>query len=175
MEKCRKKNKEYRKSREYGNSGKIVVYRYRKGLKAGYTVEAAYLLPLIVFLIWNILYLSFFLYDQSAILQGSYCTALRTERFIGTIEEKTEMAEQKYDHSVKEKVVCGSIYDEKDVTQGAITVNTKLNMYAPAGHFFQSLWRGEQRQRAEKWQPVTFIRNCRKTEDILDLLRAGNE
>ncbi|WWR15827.1 hypothetical protein V1224_15355 [Lachnospiraceae bacterium JLR.KK008] len=143
----------------------------KRKLKAGYTIEAAYLLPLIVFLIWNLLYLSFFLYDQSVMLQGSYCTALRTERLAGTVEEKRELAEKKYEHSVEKKIVCGSAKNEKNVTWGTVTVSTELNMYAPAGQFFQSIWKGKQKQSAQKWQPVTFIRNCRKTKGIWDWLQ----
>ena len=76
------------------------------GLRGSFTIEASLLLPVIIFLIWNILYLSFFLYDQSTVLQGCYCTALRTERMIGTAEEKKIAAEEKYKQAIKQKTAA---------------------------------------------------------------------
>lgn len=155
------------------------MYRFWKGLqkislRGSFTVEASYLLPLIVFLIWNVLYLSFFLYDQSTILQGSYCTALRTERLHGTEEEKRAAAEEKYQDCVRSRIVYGELQEEKTITTGAVTIGTKLTMHAPAGGFLQSSWYGEQLQTAEKWEPVAFIRNCRKAENIWNILQAGD-
>lgn len=147
--------------------------RKRIKWKGSFTVEAAYILPLIVFLIWNIVYLSFFLYNRSTILQGSYCSALRTERLYGTENEKREEAEEKYQLAVEEKTVCGTLTEEKEITNEKVSVRTKLDMQAPGGLFFWSSWHGEERQTAEKFQPVTFIRNCRKTENIWNLLQTG--
>ncbi len=149
--------------------------KLKRVFKAGFTIEASYLLPFIMFLIWNILYLSFFLYDQSTVMQGSYCTALRTERMTGNQREKAAAAEEKYDVAVRKKIVCAEIAEEKEITEGSVIIVTKLNMYSPGGYFFQSLWHGEQKQTVEKWQPVTFIRNCRKVENITDFLRAEDE
>ena len=141
--------------------------------KASFTIEASFILPLIVYLVWNIVYLSFFLYNRSILLQGSYCTALRTERLYGTEDENREEAEAKYRLAVKEKIAGGAIAEEKQVTKNEVTVLSKLDIRAPGEQFFWSNWHGEERQTAEKFQPVTFIRNCRKTENIWNLLQTG--
>lgn len=137
-------------------------------------MEAAYLLPMIFFLIWNVLFVSFFVYDQTVMLQGSYCTALRTERMRGTEEEKQKEAEYKFRESVAERVVCGHLEHQLSVTEETVIVKTKLEMNPPGGHYFQGFWQGAQQQSAEKWKPVAFIRDCRKTENILQLLQSGN-
>lgn len=148
----------------------------KKAFRGSLTIEMSLLLPLLVFLIWNILYLAFFLYDQSTVLQGNYCTALRTERVYGSEEEKWTVAEEKYHLAVRKKVVCGTIEKEIAIAEkGGVSVKTELKMRAPAAGFYDSVWQGVQMQEAEKWQPVTFIRNCRKAEDVLDFLQKESE
>ncbi len=147
---------------------------YRYCLEGSFTVEAAYLLPRIFFLILNLLYLSFFLYDQSTIMQGCYCTALRTERLTAEEDVKEEEAETKYEKAVAEKVVCGSVEKEIDIAEEGVTAKATFDMKAPAGLVFQSDWQGEQKQTAEAWQPVEFIRNCRKAENLLEYIQTGN-
>ena len=85
--------------------------------KGSFTLEAACLMPVIVFLIWNIIYLSFFLYNQSVGLQGSYCTALRTERLCGTNEEKYDAAKEKYEQAVIKKTAAASVRQEIEITR----------------------------------------------------------
>lgn len=142
--------------------------------KGSFTLEAACLMPVIVFLIWNIIYLSFFLYNQSVGLQGSYCTALRTERLCGTNEEKYDAAEEKYEQAVIKKTAAASVRQEIEITRKGVQVATILCMRAPAGNMFHSLWEGQQKQRVATWEPKAFIRTCRKTEKIGELIQTGN-
>lgn len=145
----------------------------RKAFQGSTTIEAALLLPFLIFLIWNLLYLAFFLYDQSTSLQGSYCTALRTERHYGTEAEKESLAEKKYELAVRKKLVEAGASHQIDLADN-VTVETELDMRAPATGFFQSSWHGVQKQCAEKWEPVAFIRGCRRVEDIAGLLKDEN-
>lgn len=144
-----------------------------RSFKGSATVEAALLMPFLIFLIWNILYLAFFLYDQSTSLQGSYCTALRAERHYGTEEEKESLAEKKYELAVRKKLVEATVSHTIELAD-AVTVETKTDMRVPTVGFFMNRWHGAQKQRAEKWQPVAFIRNCRRAGDIAELLKAQN-
>lgn len=146
----------------------------KRELKGSMTIEASLLMPLIVFLIWNVLYMSFFAYNQSCALQGNYCTALRTERHCKK-EEKNELAEKKYELSVKERLVCADSAKEIEITNKNVAVTTSVTMHAPGAGFFHSTWQGKQRQQADVWQPVTFIRLCRSAENILDVIQDENE
>ena len=67
-------------------------------VKASVTVEASLILPFVIFLIWNILYVSFFVYDQALLTQGSYTTALKAERYVGDLQERSDVAELKYEN-----------------------------------------------------------------------------
>jgi len=143
--------------------------------RGNFTVEAACIVPIVFFLIWNVLYLSFFLYNESLSLQGSYCTALRTERLVAPEAEKVREAEKKYEESVKKRIAMGQVESTKNVSEGDVTVRITHSMKAPAGWLFSSDWRGEQEQTALAWQPVDFIRNCRKAEAIQDFIQAESE
>ena len=155
---------------------KSFVRKGKKGycFRGSVTVEASCLMPLIIFLIWNILFLSFFVYDQTVMMQGSYCTALRTQRLINEEAEKLEEGEKKFEDAVEERVVCGRLEHQISVEKEAVSVKTTLKMNAPAGLCFQSVWQGCQEQRVDKWEPVNFIRACRKAENILEFLKTGN-
>ena len=141
--------------------------------KGSLTVEACYLLPLIFLLIWNVLYLALYLYNQSVIVQGSYCTALRTERWIGSQEQRIEEAERKYAAAVEQKIAVGRVDREVIVGTDGVTVRSGLTMEAPGGRFFLSIWRGKQEQRADRWEPVSFLRACRKAENIWQIVQTG--
>lgn len=138
-----------------------------------FTIEVSLLMPLLIFLIWNLLYLAFFLYDQSTILQGCYCTALRTERMTGTEEEKSIAAMEKYQWSVRKKAVAAVLKENIKMEQGAVTVETEFSMKAPGGSYFQSIWKGKQTLKADAWEPVAFIRTCRKAENIGNIIQTG--
>lgn len=142
--------------------------------KGSLTVEASCLMPLIIFLIWNLLFLSFFVYDETVMMQGNYCTALRTQRLNVEEAEKRGEGEKKFKEAVEERIVCGRLEHQILVEKEAVSVKSTLKMNAPAGLCFQSLWQGGQEQRTEKWEPVNFIRMCRKTENILEFLQKGN-
>lgn len=155
---------------------KSSVEKRKKGrcFRGSVTVETSCLMPLIIFLIWNVLFLSFFVYDQTVTVQGSYCTALRIQRLTNKEMEKLEEGEKKFEEAVAERVVCGRLEHQISVEKEAVSVKTTLKMNAPAGLCFQSVWQGCQEQRAEKWEPVNFIRACRKAENILEFLKKGN-
>lgn len=144
------------------------------GLKGSLTVEASYLLPILILLIWNILFLSFFVYDQTVMTQGSYCTVLRTQRLTGEQAERLEEGEKKFKEAVAERIVCGRLEHQISMEKESVSIKTKLTMNAPAGLCFQSLWQGGQEQCVEKWEPVNFIRTCRKAENVLEFLQKGN-
>lgn len=137
-------------------------------LAGSVTVEASFLLPLIVYLIWNCVFLSFFVYDQCIVMQGSYCSALRAERLAADDSEKRAMLEEKYRRMVENRKVMCRISSEKELSDQRILIDTRINMQAPGGQFFYSSWGSGQRQTVETFEPVSFIRMCRKAENIMD-------
>lgn len=138
----------------------------KRRFKASYTIEASYILPIIIVLIWYLLFLSFFLYDQCVIMQGSYQAALRAERLLGTKEEKEALAFTKYEVDVKKKLIYMMPEKEIEVDEDRILLRTNSEMKFPGGIFFQKSWKARQQQKAASYEPVKFIRECRRYEKI---------
>ena len=142
------------------------------GVKASVTIEASLILPFAIFLIWNILYVSFFVYDQALLTQGSYMTALKAERTVGDLNEKSGIAETKYQNDVRDRVVIGSVAMKQTVTDEETEVETQLSLTGPGAAFYNSNWNAGQKKRVDAYQPVNFIRNCRQLEKIKSGLRS---
>ncbi len=143
------------------------------GVKASVTIEASLILPFVIFLIWNILYVSFFVYDQAVLTEGSYTTALKAERTVGDLNERSSVAELKYQNDVGDRVVIGSVTMKQTVTEEETEVETQLALTGPGGAFYNSTWSAGQKKRVDAYQPVNFIRNCRQLEKIKNRLNAG--
>lgn len=139
--------------------------RVKSRVNGSVTIEASLLLPFLIFLLWNLLYLSFFVYDQCAILQGNYCTALRIARSTAQEGEKDALAEKKYKEAVTDKLVCGEGKKEMEITEEEVLVTTEMTIRAPGEAFFPSLWTIRQRQTADVYRPVRFIRLCRSGQN----------
>lgn len=136
--------------------------------RASMTVESSFLLPLIFFLILNILYLSFFIYDQCILMQGCYVTALRLER-LECEEEKQRIADEKFDRSTAKRLACANTERQIEMTDMQVKVSAAASVRAPGISFFQSFWKGRQEQTVDGWYPKRFIRRCRSTKGLLGL------
>lgn len=145
-----------------------------KNQKGSLTIEISFLMPFIVFLIWNVVYLAFYLYNQGATLQGSYQTALRIERYAGSEAEKNALAEEKYQDAVKTRIVCAESTKQIEISEKEVVVETRIQMRTPGKGFFHNVWQGGQRQQAEEWKPVRFIRTCRSAENIWNNFQNNN-
>lgn len=147
----------------------------QKMLRGSVTIEASLILPFLIFLIWNLCYLSFFLYDQNIALQGNYTTALRAERGGSAEAEKYQLAEEKYKRAVGEKLVCAESRKEIEIKEDEITVTTKFSMKAPGGMLFYSGWESDQKMKVKSYEPVAWIRRCRSTENMLEQIQSKNK
>ena len=136
--------------------------------QASMTVESSFLLPLIFFLILNILYLSFFIYDQCILMQGCYVTALRLER-LECEEEKQRIADEKFDRSTAKRLACANAERQIEMTDTQVKVSAAASVRAPGISFFQSFWKGRQEQTVDSWYPKHFIRRCRSAKGLLGL------
>lgn len=143
----------------------------RNKLRGNITIEASFILPIIIFLVWNLLFLAFYLHDQSLAMEGSYMTALRTERLVGGIERKERIAQTKLEQDLDKRLAASDVQSRKKISKKDVEIETEVQMDAPAAVFFQSSWKGSQYQKADAFWPVDFIRNCRKAEDIKEYIK----
>lgn len=115
--------------------------------QASMTVESSFLLPLIFFLILNILYLSFFIYDQCILMQGCYVTALRLER-LECEEEKQRIADEKFDRSTAKRLACANAERQIEMTDTQVKVSAAASVRAPGISFFKASGR---ESRSRRW------------------------
>lgn len=139
-------------------------------IQGSLTVEVSLLMPFILFVIWNIIFLSFYLYDHSTALQGCYMTALRTERWLGDIQEKQSEAEKKYEEAVSSKMACAEESQDLQVRDKGVTVGCNVMMNAPGLPFYQSSWEGGHKMTADDFRPVRYIRNIRKLKKAVSAI-----
>ena len=104
---------------------------------------------------------------------GHIEAGLRTHNMAGPQKEKRNEAERKYADAVERNIAAGTIDRELIVGTDGVTVKSSMTMEGPGGRFFPSVWRGKQELRADKWEPVSFLRTCRKAENIWQIVRTG--
>lgn len=131
------------------------------------TIELAFIMPFILFLIWNTLFLSFFAYDQALLTQGTYTTALCMERAVEGVQSKEEIYKEKMLFDVKNRIVVAAV-DYKQQIGDDIAIESTLHVNGPGKAYYQSAWNASQKKVVSKYEPVAFIRNCRKAEKVLE-------
>lgn len=152
----------------------IQKMHFHKELQGSFIVEASIIVPLIFFLVCHVLFFMIYSYHQSLIFQGNYCTALYTERCYEEDSEKSLIAEEKYEDAIKSRLVWGRAEKELEVNK-YVSVKSVFEMESPALALFWGKWKLDYKQTVSKWEPVEFIRNCRKAEDIMKFLQEKNK
>lgn len=151
------------------------IKRKKRFFSGSYTIEASFLLPILLFLLIYVLYLAFFLYDQCIILQGSYQTALSTERMVGEEEEKIEAGEEKYGRIVTRRLIhLPEMEKELRIQEGDVWVTSRGIFQVPAAFLFDGSWKFAQNQKAVNMEPVHFIRVCNRVKKAADVLQKEN-
>lgn len=126
-------------------------------LNGSHTIEMALIMPMILGTIWCIIYLTFLLYDRNLMEQSTYLAAFRGSKQ----EEVKTLIEQEVRKEGLEltsgKLLMGkSKMDKMDIslnkTEVTYRYNENLTITREVLHF----------------QPVDYIRNCRKVEKLLD-------
>ena len=158
--------------KEYMRKSKIgSLCSYFVRIKAGgsSTIELSLIMPMLLTLFTFLIYLSFFLYNRVETTANAYICALRGSRM------EQETAEKTYQHLKKEssRLMKGNLlslseYREQiEVKGNHVQVTYGISQKVPgsvilADLFYDDTWDFQITQKANKLQPVFFIRNCRK-------------
>lgn len=137
----------------------------KKSYGAYMTLEMTFIMPFVIFLICNIYFLAVFLYDNSAVIQGDYVTALIAERTLG--DEKREKAEIKYNESIKARIVAADETSSIDIGSTGVDVETKISVKTPAGFIYKSDWKMANKTKVDNYEPVLFVRNTKVAADLM--------
>lgn len=149
-------------------------------LKGSYTIEAALLMPLILGTIVILIFTSFFLHDRAVIYEGAISLANKysNEQKLSNdrIKQKLEAESRQV---INDKVLCTkNISTQITVSNKEIIVKSQGNFYFPNMYVAQAVFRKqnfdiEVTKKMKRLDPVSFIRNCRKVEKIINRISGG--
>ena len=148
--------------------------------KGSYTIEAVVLVPMIFTIIVLCIYLSFYLLNREVITQNCYISALR-----GSLTTQENQMESEADTTWQElgtnRILAMNVaMPEITVSGKNITVKYLGNMQIPTGTMAIRIlsktgWNIEVTKTAKRWEPVSFIRNAKKLENVTNQYRSSKE
>lgn len=136
-----------------------------KCLKGYFTIEASFILPIVLFLYMMIILAALFMYCRCAISQDTFLLGMRGGRFTygesgyGEVIYGEETQKWKAEDYVQERLnLCKGMYPVYSYTEGTCTIDTE--------HVNIQVWRNGYKEPAEKCvqkkNPVALLREGRK-------------
>ncbi len=150
-------------------------YKARKTLGGYFTVEAAFIVPMIVCILALLCYLGLFMCNRCMLVQDAYILGLRgsilygedNNRVVSTVLAESEGLTDKY-------FAVPSV--QKNVEAGMLSVSVTLSgeMKVPIAFYswedkkMDGTWELQETKTLDRTNPVTFIRSCRKVETVMN-------
>lgn len=143
-------------------------------LKASYTIEAAVVMPLTLGIIILLMYLSFFLHDNTVISECAYTVAAKyaDEQKLSNSEVKNKILNS--NSVISKRLIASKItYINADVTKNKISIEIEARFDFPNLRLVNNLTEsGGERLRAsieiKRIRPVRLIRNIKKIQKIIN-------
>ncbi len=139
------------------------------------TVEAAVIVPIILVILWLVIYMGLYLYDRNVIYFDAYLSAFRAAELAGTGNEEvySEAAVQMEQAIEGQLIALPEVSQEITVTRKGVQIAYSGEVVVPVvqngllfGEWASYAFAGE--ARAERHRPVTFIRRCRALEKLAE-------
>lgn len=132
-----------------------------KDNKGSFTIEASVIIPFIVMVLAAVIYLAFFLYDRCTLERAAAMAALRGSQEVwGNQNLQYEITDEGIDN-VLENNLLGTSHVEKCVKVKGDQMYVLLKME-------YKWWDFSAEAEKKVVNPVTFIRNCRKAEGVIE-------
>ena len=140
-------------------------------VKGYMTVEAAFIIPWVIFLFVFIIYASFFLYDGCAVFQDSYALAVRAAN---KQLDNSSLEKYLYDNAAKQYgnkyIAVRGITREFQVSDKEVMVKAYADVRYSAGKGEVlpdiSNWKIKAELKASRENPAEFIRTCRAVTEL---------
>ena len=142
-----------------------------KKFKGSYTIEAAFLFPLIMSVIVLIIYLSFFIHDRAVMDAASYQAALRGSLVTADKTDFIAKAEKAGDELLKGALLVTRVNEKNiEMKNNTLTVTYTGIMSIPGGVNFipgiPSELKLNVKSSATRLDPTGFVRSCRIVENL---------
>lgn len=146
----------------------------KKKLGGYFTVEAAFVMPVVICVLALLCYLGFFMCNRCLLLQDTYIMGLRGSRADGLSNEQTAAYILEQSQEMLSKYYAVSEID-KNVKVGRTEISVTLcgKMKVPFSFFaweeekMNGVWEMQEKKTFDRTKPVDFIRACRKVEKIV--------
>lgn len=110
------------------------IYYPQKGIKGYMSIEAALIVPWVIFMMILIIYLGFYMYDKAVLFQDTYAMTFRASiQPVSEYEKRGYVLEKISDQYGKKYFAISGFQTNVDVTQKKITVQTNTNLLQPLG------------------------------------------
>lgn len=149
------------------------MYSDRKTCYGYMTVEASFIVPLVVFIIVWIIYLGYFEYDRCLLFQDNYMLASQTASIIKTREDRTAWLNAHLRSQYGNKYMgIGSVDTSGEVTGAQVRVQSSLTVRHPlayhAGMIPASNWHISDEVHVDHYSFTKRIRLFRSAGRVLD-------
>lgn len=141
---------------------------YKKLKKGSSTIEASFLIPIILWILILLIYLAFFFYNKLLVEEVSYIAALRASQLEwSSASQKYDEAQRSMEELLKNKLIAIKKY-EKKIQVGAtkIEISIKVNQPVPlrsmiSRYYQKGTFEYNASQKAKCLKPYQYIRMVR--------------
>lgn len=134
--------------------------------KGSYTVEAAFIIPISLFLVMSFITIAFSLYNRCSIERAVCVSALRaSEQIFKNSQQKNTEAGQ----AIQDVLAYNLLFEneiQKDISIKGNTINVSMSTSEKTGEFTT-------KAKKKAVDPVLFVRTCRKIKGGLSQYDAG--
>ena len=134
--------------------------------KGSYTVEAAFIIPISLFLVMSFITIAFSLYNRCSIERAVCVSALRaSEQIFKNSQQKNTEAGQ----AIQDVLAYNLLFEneiQKDISIKGNTINVSMSTCEKIGEFTT-------KAKKKAVDPVLFVRTCRKIKGGLSQYDAG--
>lgn len=152
--------------------------RGRLVAKGSYTIEASFLLPMILTVIVLLLYMGFFLHDRAILNSAAYTSALRGSQLISGEDIYSEIEKSSKKLIENRLLATRSVATDIEIKGSSITVSYQGDIRIPAGALLCKYLNNGRREievkamaSAKCQNAVKFIRQCRVVGNIVDKVK----
>lgn len=138
----------------------------QKSVKGSVTIEASVVLPLLIYSLLLIVYLSFYMYSRYALSLDAYSSVFRGSRSNLLTENAYETVDNAMGDFIKEPLPgLGGIRYEIESGMWKNVIEVKSSIRIPfAQSVINRIYPVHIRISAERTEPALFLRSCRKIE-----------
>lgn len=142
-----------------------------KNIRGYMTLEAAFIIPWVIFIFVFLIYAAFYLYDKCVLFQDAYTVCFRAsiqKEENGISDYLSSHMESRFG---RKYFGVGTVEKRAEWSDKEVSVYGACSVKIPFGHFLtmagKSGWQIQTQAKAQIMNPVKIIRRCRMAENVV--------